>query len=616
MRKYLRVVVFSLVVLNVQSVFGQFKEWPVAPVFNKQISSSNQRILATSDTLSLPFFDDFSQSTYSVDMSLWEEGSDVYVSPSIGIIPPTINVATFDGWDGTGNPHNVESEESEIRTDSLVSKPINLDGLSNLDNVVFSFYWQQQGFGEIPEADDSLVVEFLSDDNVWVKQTNESLINSESNRNKDFQRISRHIREEQYLHEGFQFKIVSIGNPRGPFDAWHVDYIKLDRQEDLIIDNIKDVAISTYPTSIFKTYTMIPFEHFFAYPDTIMNEFHYYATSFFDGGVQPIADYQIIEQTTQDVIANGSTPTEFTELSGIFDQELYDYEAIDFNLFGPYSNRDSLYLVTEIALREGESFEGDINLVNDTVRFEFNIHNTLAYDDGSAEYVAGINQSSGELAVQFFTPVEDTLTHVDIYFPVVYPLPDISSIQLFILNSLSDQDSSILSIDEFSVSYPDSINNFFRYTLSEPIILSGEFYISMKQFTNDYIAIGLDKNTQSASKIFYKTETEWIQNNSENVSGSLMFRAIFADAVISENDSILSTRNIALEPINIFPNPANERLMIRGQFQNYTLYNLSGERILEGHSNSLDTREIPEGIYLLKVLSNGQAINKRVLISH
>ena len=56
--------------------------------------------------------------------------------------------------------------------------------------------------------------------------------------------------------------------------------------------------------------------------------------------------------------------------------------------------------------------------------------------------------------------------------------------------------------------------------------------------------------------------------------------------------------------INIYPNPARNKIHFSTQPLNYTLYNLQGEIILEGHGREISIKELPGGIYLLEIASN------------
>ncbi len=57
--------------------------------------------------------------------------------------------------------------------------------------------------------------------------------------------------------------------------------------------------------------------------------------------------------------------------------------------------------------------------VNDTTRATYVLANYYAYDDGSAEFGAGLNQPAAEVAYLFkmITNKPDTIVAIDLYFP-------------------------------------------------------------------------------------------------------------------------------------------------------------------------------------------------------
>ena len=80
-------------------------------------------------SLSLPFVDDFSYNSHTVNFDLWEH-STVFVNRTYPINPPTIGVITFDGLDEYGLARNLSSTSSEP-SDTLLSKKIDLSTVSS-----------------------------------------------------------------------------------------------------------------------------------------------------------------------------------------------------------------------------------------------------------------------------------------------------------------------------------------------------------------------------------------------------------------------------------------------------------------------------------------------------
>ena len=78
------------------ALWGQLVEIPVYKNKANSQSLRTQRVQAV-DTLSLPFWDDFSTSLLTPDSTKWLYGEHVNVNQGRGLNPPSINVASFDG---------------------------------------------------------------------------------------------------------------------------------------------------------------------------------------------------------------------------------------------------------------------------------------------------------------------------------------------------------------------------------------------------------------------------------------------------------------------------------------------------------------------------------------
>ena len=114
----------------------------------------------------LPFFDDFSHSNIYPDSTKWTDNN-VLVNDGFPLFPPNRNVATFDVLDANGRVYDYSISNAFV-AEYLTSVRIRLDSimepephaLTPADSVYFSFYYQPQGNGNPPEAQDSLVLQF------------------------------------------------------------------------------------------------------------------------------------------------------------------------------------------------------------------------------------------------------------------------------------------------------------------------------------------------------------------------------------------------------------------------------------------------------------------------
>ena len=114
----------------------------------------------------LPFFDDFSQSITYPDSTKWTDNN-VLMNAGFPVCPPNLKGATFDVLDADGKVYSYAISNAFV-AEYLTSVRIRLDSimepepraLTPADSVYLSFYYQPQGNGNPPEAQDSLVLQF------------------------------------------------------------------------------------------------------------------------------------------------------------------------------------------------------------------------------------------------------------------------------------------------------------------------------------------------------------------------------------------------------------------------------------------------------------------------
>ena len=107
----------------------------------------------------------FSYQSNILDNNLWL-GNSTLVNRNYPINPPTIGVVTLDGLDSSGFAYDISLANNHGVADVLLSQMIDL---SNLDSVFLMFYHQPQGYGDNPQSEDSLFLEYLSIDSLGFK---------------------------------------------------------------------------------------------------------------------------------------------------------------------------------------------------------------------------------------------------------------------------------------------------------------------------------------------------------------------------------------------------------------------------------------------------------------
>ena len=118
------------------------------------------------ETRFLPFFDDFSHTNIYPDSTKWTD-NDALVNDGFPLCPPNRNGVTLDVLDANGRVYDFAISNAFV-AEYLTSVRIRLDSimepepraLTPADSLYFSFYYQPQGNGNSPEAQDSLVLQF------------------------------------------------------------------------------------------------------------------------------------------------------------------------------------------------------------------------------------------------------------------------------------------------------------------------------------------------------------------------------------------------------------------------------------------------------------------------
>ena len=569
----------------------------------------------------LPFWDDFSNTQYTPDSSKWVGSSGVKVSHSLGIAPPSIGTVVFDGVDSQGAPYNTGSIGNGP-ADSLTSTLLDLSALptSQANSVYLSFFWQLKGNGEQPDREDSLALQFKNESGEW--STFWSVTGSTNNEIPTFRQEIVQIPSDLH-HDHFQFRFVSFTNLSGAFDTWLVDYIYMNANRHSGDTAYVDRAIANHPTSLISPYTAMPTEQFFINPVDylIATPLEVYNLNTFIHAIQHSAVVRdtlsnSLIQVLNDETASGSLAIPFgtsTYVSAIPNPVNFPTDV------------DALHLETTYSIKTGDDFFAEVNGTdtvfnqkidyrsNDTVRSITVIDDYFAYDDHEPDFAAGINQNGGKLAYQFVAETRALLTHVDINFPFTQQAGQ--PIEVMVWESLNDHADSAMFQGTYSVLAPSEIGALSAYELDTPIFVQDTFYIGFEQGTNEFLGVGLDKNTDSGDKMFFNVDGTWRQN--EYVQGSFLMRPRF-DKTIAANFIPDNTSNVTAP--GIFPNPSQGVISIRGAFDQMKVYDHRGLKVSfsmthENDQTNIDLSGNPKGIYLLQVLDNGKLLfTKRLII--
>jgi len=569
------------------------------------------RLSAVDDTLLLPFIDDFSRDGIYPFDSLWLD-QDAFINRSFANAPPTIGVATLDGLDALGRPHDSLSGSEEI-ADHLTSRPIDLGSLGQDTGTVWlSFFYQPQGLGDIPETGDSLVVQFRNKSNEWV-----NVWSVPGQSDTAFQRANIHINDTNYLFKGFQFRFYNIATVNGNRDHWNLDYVILNKQT-VANDSIRDNALILPHVSLLSEFTSMPYTHYKALStpanamvteinDTI-HDINYGQTSF-------IPSVSVFNEGGLQIFNNNSGSISATT-SNSFIPFTVQLNGFTF----PIVPEDSAKFFMKVYFTQTG---GITNAHNDTSNLTQKFYNFYSYDDGSAELGYGLSGNTDlKLAYQFDVKKQDTLRGVQIYFNPVGLNVHNKLFQLAYWSSVDVAGNSENLVYKMINQKPaniDVINGFATYLFDTLLIVpAGTAYVGIIQNEPQTLyGVGLDRNTDSHSKMRYHLDGYWYTSQ---VQGSWMIRPLFGDTLT--RGDLISVNEIAVPNLafSIYPNPVEDQFHLdfkkqAGEQYYYVLSDLSGKEIQSGEANpgnSVYTNGLSSGFYFLTLTAKKAAVSSTV----
>ena len=602
---------------------------------------TRQQALFAGDTMrTLPFWDDFSQPLVDTsgfatpDTSNWIKNTGVLINTGLGIDPPTLGVASFDGAALKGEPHANDSSSIGL-SDELTACPINLAMVPEAErsSVYFSFFWQPQGRGDFPESPgDSLRLQFSTADTleanrwitVWQRSGGDSSLTVDA-----FVQAMLPVNNPAFFHDRFQFRFQSYSRQSGAFDTWNIDYVYLNKGRTA--DNLAypDAAITSLPTSLFGEYTRVPMKQFRADPARYLAE---PSAQYYNLRNQPVGtafESFVSNALTGETLDRLSTDRNtLSPLPTAFDRRTMTVDPLDASTLD--LTQDSLYLETEFYINTGDkpliesiTAQGDTTFsqavdyrVNDTVRTTFVLNESFAYDDGTAEFGVELNQTGGRVAYQFVAPTADLLTHIDIHFPNLTQNPGIL-LKLFVWKTLNDttgNEGVLRQTGTLPVIVKNTNNGFASYQLESPVTVQDTFYIGYQQESSDrFVVVGFDKNTNTGDRIFFNVSTAWEQNT--DLQGSLMMRPRF-DRERAQLVTDLPDKEKPAVDLVVFPNPSTGQFQIQGHFDELRVVDVLGREIKRTSYTQapVNLTGYQPGLYIFQFRANGKMLTRKVML--
>lgn len=633
-----RIVLATLLVLHCCNIlFGQGIR--ISPLHsaerNVSISSVELHLSKITDTLDLPFFDNFTTDKGYPSYNRWADNQ-VWVNNTFPINQPDYNVATFDHLNPNGQPwKGLLNKTTFVYADSLTSQPINLQfyktgplttkNYTPSDSVYLSFFYQTAGRGDIPEAEDSLILFFKTKTGLWKRvwsQTGKGL--------SAFKQVMVPAYQTEFLHGTFQFRWVNFTKATGNLNHWHIDYVRMDRSRSLADTGIRDVGIQFASPSLLKDYRTIPYRHFL---DNIAQQTqpgHSVSIKNLNSATTIQTRFQLeIRNRYDSLVLLRPFALSSKNIAPGVDGESFGQVKMD-TLSGenPY-----LKLTYKIAPQSDDITPDNYNAAGDNNIYQTRQEFTpwYAWDDGSAEGGFGLNYEflpdiKGQFAMKFDLLKKDTLRGLAVMFN--QSLDDVSNRKfrfriwrkLSPIGATDNQDELIYETPFELPVYKDTQNGFHYFYFDTSLLLDkGNYYIGWIQFQKYVLNVGYDNNYRYQGQdvknpnLFYNLLGQW-ESVDASVKGVPMLRPLTGAAL----EHSMSAKPIVKTVFKLIPNPTSQFFRIESNtiIKHISVFSLNGQKVMEieNPTSAVNMMNLKNGIYIVHCIDeNGRSYSQKMI---
>ena len=597
-------------------------------------------------TATLPFFDDFTNEGVYPDASRWQNGN-VSVSSGFPKMPVNFRAATLDVLDKYGKVYS-RGSSNPFYADSLLSVKIRLDSvdghaLTPADSLYFSFYYQPGGFGDSPEHNDSLVLQFgygydevvfdtVLQNYVTLRKTAwkqmwasdgmefETFIDS-LDENQYFKKVMIPITDTCFFKEDFRVLFFNYGtlptlmypNDRSNVDQWNIDFVYLDMNRSKDNDNYPTVNFTHNSPSFLKRYRTMPYKHYRENPiNEINNIFDMYLTNM-DVNAHEVRYSCDVEDNNSDwSYSYSSNPfiiNQYSNVGVMRDSVVMGNFIYPYNLLGDTTSFTIRHTIEVVDEHSGE-------VAGDVLEHQQVFGNYFSYDDGTPEKGYGLVPSDTYFAVQFKVTTLDTLRGVRMLFNRTFNDANYNFFDIVVWRDNNGKPGSeIYSLKNQRPIWNDSVMYAFsEYSFDQVVKVNSVFYVGIRQHYSKSINIGFDSSLDSRQYNFYDVGAGW---KNSSFSGSIMLRPIMG----KNPDLVVNTGDSDNGKIVLYPNPANDVVRISGNdqmvYREIVIFDLAGRVVKQAFNcNEMDVNDLKSGVYMLQVVKdNGAHETTKLLIS-
>ena len=444
-----------------------------------------------------------------------------------------------------------------------------------------------------------------------------------ANDSQYFKQVFIPIVDSMWFRNDFQFRLMNYASIasdnlqswQSNCDYWNVDYIVLDRNRSRLDSTHRDVTFSQRAPSFLKEFQSMPFYQYSDDPvESLKGILEMYISNLDNGNQTVQYTYEVFNDLGQLEFGYdaGNGDLRPFNVSGFSDYVNFAFPPVN-GVFPPFGNRDSIYFDIRHHLK-GDPVLG----LGDTMSFRQKFYNYYAYDDGTAEFGYGLTPAGSQLAYQFTLNRRDTLRAIDFYFNKTFKGANEQFFTLTVWNDLNGQPGDIIYSEERrKPKFSDSLYQFYRIPLNEPLPVQGTIYVGWIQNTPHNLNVGFDANNDVSQHIFYNTTGTWTRSS---YKGALMIRPVLGKLPINRPDA----KSTTIELFRIAPNPSYDG-QIKIKFLNYPnitsrpgfvlpkpdelsqmkvlVYNIMGQRVYEGnYQPTIDLSHLHNGLYIVRLI--------------
>ncbi len=604
--------------------------------FNGALPDANMPKSREETVAVLPFFDDFTNMDMRPDASKWQSGN-TSAGSGFPYMPVNYMAATLDILDRYGKVYS-RGNSNPFIGDTLMSVKIRLDSIGNhrltpADSVYFSFYFQPGGFGDSPERDDSLVLQFgygydelvfdtVLNNYVTLRKTEWRHVWATEGFECDsvFHKVMIPITDTCYFKEDFRILFFNYGtlpttmypNDRSNMDQWNVDMVYLDMNRHADHDSYPLVSFTNNPPTFLNRYQSMPYKHYKANPiNEIDNVYDVYLTNL-DVNAHNVRYSCFVDDN------NSPWQYHFVDNPMIINQYYNMGVAINTvwmnDFIYPYNlSVDTTSFTIRQYIEVIDEHVGEVRGDSVISRQEFG--NYFAYDDGTPEKGYGLVPSDTYMAVQFKVTQLDTIQGVSMLFNRTFNNANYNFFDIVVWKDNNGKPGEeIYTLKNQRPVWDDTVMYAFHtYDFDRIVKVNSVFYVGLRQQYSKSINIGFDASTDNRQYNFYETGDGW---RNSSFPGSIMIRPVMG----TNPDLVISPDNQNDSSIEVYPNPARDIITIENANENLykeiVIFDVTGRLVKRySYNNTLNVNELQNGVYVLRaVKDDGSYISSKLMI--